>query len=74
MKIHFPVEVEMVATCGPVWGRLGAWPTAKISDYREWYADNGEDSANDTNDEAYSRPFSKRAGTCDIVSSSLSRL
>jgi hypothetical protein len=54
------------------------WPNncdhwaAKISDYREWYADNGDDSADDTNDNAYIRPFSKRAGTCDIVSLSLS--
>ena len=72
--MHFPVEVEMVGTRGPVWGRLGAWPMTKTSGYREWYADNGEDPADDTNDDAYSRPFSKRAGTCDIVSLGLSRL
>jgi hypothetical protein len=63
----------MVGTRGPVSGRLGAWPT-KTSGYRKWYADNSEDPADDTNDDAYSRPFPKRTGTCDIVSLGLSRL
>ena len=72
--MYLLVEVEMVGTCGLVWGRLAALTTAKIVSYRKWYGDNGDDSADDTNDNAYSRPFSKPARTCGIVSLCLSRL
>jgi hypothetical protein len=69
--MYLVVKVDVVGTCGPVWGRLEASTMAKISGYCEWYADNSEDSADDTNDDAYSRPFSKRARTRGIVSLSL---
>ncbi len=72
--MHLAVEVEMVGTCGPAGGRIGASTPAKMFDYREWCADNDEDSAYDADDDAYGRPFPRRARTRVVASLSLSRL